>query len=75
MMAIVDAGTQQRLGQSPAFPSPTSDCQTLSFEFTTTPATQAVVLEFMRAENSYPIFGELWLDDFLITDVTSDPQR
>jgi tetratricopeptide (TPR) repeat protein len=76
-IAVTDAVTQQRLGQSQTFPTPSSDWQTMSFEFSTTSATQSVVLEFTRVESAgTPIFGELWLDDFLIEDVTPvNPQR
>jgi len=77
--AVRDAVTNERLGQSAAFPTPSSDWQTMSFEFSTTAATQAVVLEFMRVAgecNPCPIFGELWLDDLVIEDVTTvNPQR
>ena len=76
-IAVTDAATQLQLGQSQPFPTPASDWQTMSFEFTTTPATQAVVLKFTRGESAgFPIFGELWLDDLLIEDVTpANPQR
>ena len=79
-IAIVDAVDNQRLGQSAAFPTPSSNWQTMSFEFSTTPSTQAVVLGFMRVEGSCdsacPIFGTVWLDDFLIEDVgTTNSQR
>lgn len=72
-LAINDAANNQRLGQSQAFPTPASDWQQMSFEFSTTPSTQAVVLEFTRVEGACtpcPIFGTLWLDGFLIEDVT-----
>jgi hypothetical protein len=79
IIVVTDAVSNERLGQSAAFPTPSSEWQTLSFDFSTMPATQAIVLTFMRAEsacNPCPIFGELWLDDFLIEDVTAvNPQR
>jgi len=78
-IAIRDAVTNERLGQSEAFPTPTSNWQTMSFEFSTKLGMQAVVLEFMRVAgdcNPCPIFGELWLDDLVIEDViTVNPQR
>lgn len=73
-IAIRDAVTNERLGQSEAFPTPTSNWQTMSFEFSTKLGMQAVVLEFMRVAgdcNPCPIFGELWLDDLVIEDVTT----
>ena len=72
-VAINDAANNQRLAQSQAFPTPTSDWQKISFEFSTTSSTQAVVLELTRVEGTCtpcPIFGTLWLDDFLIENVT-----
>ncbi|HEX6045873.1 MAG TPA: hypothetical protein VFZ22_15375 [Pyrinomonadaceae bacterium] len=79
-IAIIDAVDDRRLGQSAAFPTPSSNWQTMSFEFSTAASTQAVVLGFMRVEGSCdlscPIFGTVWLDDFLIEDVgTTDSQR
>lgn len=74
VVVVKDAGDNQRLGESQAFPTPSSDWQTMSFEFSTKPATQAIVLEFARVANDCtpcPIFGELWLDDFVIEDVTT----
>jgi tetratricopeptide (TPR) repeat protein len=72
-LAVLDAASRQRLAQSPAFPSPSSDWQKISFEFDTASEMQAIVLELTRLEgscNPCPIFGTLWLDDFLIEDVT-----
>lgn len=74
LIAINDAGDNTRLGQSEVFPSPTSDWQKMSFEFATTATTEAVVLELMRIEANCtpcPIFGQFWLDDFSIEDVTT----
>jgi len=73
-IAIKDAATNERLGQSEAFPGPSSDWQTMRFEFSTRPGTQAILLEFTRVADGCtpcPIFGELWLDNFVIEDVTS----
>lgn len=73
-IAIRDAVTNERLGQSETFPTPSSNWQTMSFEFSTKLGMEAVVLEFMRVAgdcNPCPIFGELWLDDLAIEDVTT----
>lgn len=72
-IAVNDAANNERLGQSPAFPTPSSEWQKISFEFSTRPSTQAILLEFTKVESACtpcPIFGTLWLDDFLIEDVT-----
>ncbi|HKR22299.1 MAG TPA: carbohydrate binding domain-containing protein [Pyrinomonadaceae bacterium] len=74
IFAVSDAGDNTRLGQSEAFPTPSSDWQTIRFEFSTTPSTQAILLDFTKVEAACtpcPIYGELWLDDFLIEDVTT----
>jgi tetratricopeptide (TPR) repeat protein len=73
-IAVKEATNDQVLGQSEAFPTPSSGWQTMSFEFSTTASTQAIVLEFMRAEGTCspcPIFGELWVDDFVIEYVSA----
>ena len=79
VIAVSDAGSNQRLGQSGAFPTQSSNWQTISFEFSTTPSTQAIVLELKRVEaacNPCPIFGTMWLDNFLIEDAgTTNSQR
>lgn len=78
-IAVKDAGTNEHLGQSQAFPTSSSNWQTMEFEFSTKPETQAILLQFTRVADACspcPIFGELWLDDFVIEDVTSvNPQR
>lgn len=74
IIVVMDAVDDKRLGQSEVFPSPTSDWQKMSFEFTTGATTEAVVLDLMRIEASCtpcPIFGQFWMDDFLIEDVTT----
>jgi hypothetical protein len=73
-IAVKDAANDQRLAQSEAFPTPSSGWQRMSFEFSTTQSTHAIVLEFTRAESSCSpclIFGEFWVDDFVIEDVTA----
>jgi tetratricopeptide (TPR) repeat protein len=73
-IAVKDAGNNQSLGASQPFPTPSSDWQRIWFEFSTTRETQAIALEFTRVANECspcPIFGELWLDDFVIEDVTT----
>ena len=78
-IAVKDAGNDQRLGASQPFPTPSSDWQRIQFEFSTTRETQAIVLEFTRDANACspcPIFGTMWLDEFLIKDVgTTNTQR
>jgi tetratricopeptide (TPR) repeat protein len=78
-IVVKDAVTNERLGQSEAFPTPSSNWQTMQFEFSTRPGTQAILLEFTRVADACtpcPIFGELWIDDLVIADVTTvNPQR
>jgi len=78
-IAVRDAVTNERLAQSEPFPTPSSNWQTMQFEFSTRPGAQAILLEFTRVTDACspcPIFGELWLDDFVIADVTTvNPQR
>jgi hypothetical protein len=79
MIAVSDAADNHRLGQSAVFPTPTSNWQVMSFEFSAAPSTQAIVLELTKSAGACspcPIFGTLWLDGFLIEDVgTTNSQR
>ena len=78
-IVVKDAVTNERLGQSEAFPTPSSNWQTMRFEFSTKPGAQAILLEFTRITDACspcPIFGEFWIDDLVIEDVTTvNPQR
>lgn len=78
-IVVKDAVTNERLAQSEAIPGPSSNWQTMQFEFSTKPETEAILLEFTRLLDGCspcPIFGALWLDDFVIADVTTvNPQR
>ena len=63
------AGDAKRLGQSAPLPKGTSGWQPFSFEFTTTPATTAVVLSLQRetcTTSPCPIFGSISLDSFSV---------
>jgi hypothetical protein len=63
------AGPPRRLGQSPPLGKDTSDWQHYSFEFTTTPQTNAVLLIFQREScttSPCPIFGSISLDSFSV---------
>lgn len=65
------AGEQKRLGQSPAL-SKTADWQVFSFEFTTAPATNAVVISLQRENcttSPCPIFGSVSLDSFSVEEL------
>lgn len=66
-LAINDAADSKRLGQSALLAKGTSEWQSFSFEFTTTPATTAVVLSMQREScttSPCPIFGSISLDSF-----------
>ena len=63
------AGDSKRLGQSAPLAKGTSEWQSFSFEFTTTPATTAVVLSLQRENcttSPCPIFGSISLDSFSV---------
>ena len=69
----------EALARSQVFPTPTSDWQTMTFEFSTAASTHAIVVELTRVQDACspcPIFGTMWLDEFLIKDVgTTNTQR
>jgi tetratricopeptide (TPR) repeat protein len=70
LLVVSDAaGDSKRLGQSAPLAKGTSDWQSYSFEFTTTPATTAVVLSLQREScttSPCPIFGSISLDSFSV---------
>jgi len=72
MITSSDATSGQLLGKSANFPQATSEWHVLSFEFTTLPKTDAVILSLQRNNCSSapcPIFGFVWLDSFSIEEV------
>jgi tetratricopeptide (TPR) repeat protein len=63
------AAGSKRLGQSSPLAKGTSNWQSFSFEFTTTPSTTAVVLSLQRegcTTSPCPIFGSISLDSFSV---------
>jgi Tfp pilus assembly protein PilF len=69
LIAVTDASVDKRLGQSPPLSKGTTGWNVVSFEFTTQPTTNAVVLSVQREGCSAPpcpIFGVLSLDSFSI---------
>ena len=70
LLVVSDAGgDSKRLGQSPPLAKGTSEWQSFSFEFTTTPGTTAVVLSLQREScttSPCPIFGSISLDSFSV---------
>jgi tetratricopeptide (TPR) repeat protein len=61
------AAPEAPFGASQPAPSGTNDWQQMSFDFTTGPKTEAVVVRVTRAvcaEGACPIFGKIWYDDF-----------
>ena len=67
LIASDAAGEQKRLGQSSPLAKGSDDWQLFSFEFTTTPVTNAVVLSLQRENcttSPCPIFGSISLDSF-----------
>jgi tetratricopeptide (TPR) repeat protein len=69
VFTVSDGTTNQLFGTSMNLPSATSEWQKVSFEFTTSPASQAAVLRLQRNNcdsSPCPIFGTLWLDEISI---------
>jgi len=69
LIAVTDANVVKRLGQSSPLSKGTTGWNVVSFEFTTQPTTNAVVLSVQREGCSAPpcpIFGVLSLDSFSI---------
>ncbi len=67
LAVIIDASSRERLGQSITLVEGSDGWQTVSFEFTATPKTSAVVISVEReacTTSPCPIFGTLWLDSF-----------
>jgi len=73
LLFVSDAsGDQKRLGQSAPLSKGTSGWQLSSFEFTTTPTTNAVVLSLARENcttSPCPIFGSISLDSFSLEEL------
>lgn len=74
LVVVTDAsGDRKRLGQSATLGGKgTRDWQVQSLEFSTGPATTAVVLSLQRENCSTspcPIFGSLWLDSFSVAEL------
>jgi tetratricopeptide (TPR) repeat protein len=66
------AGEGKRLGQSQPLAKGTTNWQTFSFAFATTPTTGAVVLSLQRENCSTqpcPIFGSIFLDSFSVQEL------
>ena len=72
MITSSDAASGQLLGKSANFPQATNTWQIMSFEFTTLPKTDAVILGLQRNNCSSPpcpIFGFVWLDSISIEEM------
>lgn len=68
-MTVSDAVTNHLLAKSENLPTASSSWITVSFDFTTRAASEAVVLRLQRNNcepTPCPIFGTLWLDQFHI---------
>ena len=66
VVEVVDAAGR-RLAAGPAAPPGTNGWQEVAVEFTTPPAGDAVAVRVVRApcaDESCPIFGKVWYDDF-----------
>ncbi|HEX6189432.1 MAG TPA: hypothetical protein VFZ40_15230 [Pyrinomonadaceae bacterium] len=64
---------QSAIGRSQPLPKGTSAWQDFSFDFTTSPATRAVIVRIHRencAIHPCPAFGHAWFDDFSLTELS-----
>jgi tetratricopeptide (TPR) repeat protein len=68
LVMVADAvAPDASLATSTPAPGGTNDWQQVSFEFTTGPKTEAVLVRLIRAgcpQESCPIYGKIWYDDF-----------
>ena len=67
LVAVVDAGNKEILGQTNAFPESVSNWQDYSIDFNSKETTSAILISLQRqrcSESPCPIFGRLWLDNF-----------
>jgi hypothetical protein len=68
LVYVADAATPDAaLAASTPAPNGTGDWQQVSFEFTTAPQAEAVLVRIARApcpDGVCPIFGKIWYDDF-----------
>ena len=65
---------QSAIGRSQPLPKGTSSWQDFSFDFTTSPATRAVIIRIHRencAIHPCPAFGHAWFDDFSLVNLGS----
>jgi tetratricopeptide (TPR) repeat protein len=66
-VVVRDAGSQEILGQTSAFPKAVSNWQYYSIDFNSKEKTSAILISLQRercSESPCPIFGRLWLDNF-----------
>lgn len=67
-ISVRDATNNELLAKSENFPTATNPWATLNFEFTTQANSQAAIVRLERnnCDTTCPIFGTVWLDQFLI---------
>ncbi|HEV7744968.1 MAG TPA: hypothetical protein VGO56_08220 [Pyrinomonadaceae bacterium] len=66
---VVDASDNKLFGQTGAFPQTTENWQANTIDFTTGASTTAIQISIRRQPcptPQCPIFGKLWLDDFIL---------
>lgn len=69
LISVTDANSDRTLALSKPFAEGTSDWQLYEVEFETAAATAAVEISLRRqscADNPCPMFGRVWLDDFVL---------
>jgi len=69
VFSLIDRGLSSQVAESSVLPSGTTRWQDFDIEFTTSDHTDAVMLVLSRVPcrwSECPIFGTLWLDDFML---------
>lgn len=67
LVVIVDASSNEILGQTNAFPQSASNWQDYSIDFNSMETTSAILISLRRercGDSRCPVFGRLWLDNF-----------
>ena len=78
VLVVYDANTNQLLGKSQTLPSGTTSWVRSSFDFTTQSATEAAVIRLQRENcdsSPCPIFGNLWIDEFVVESAEATKKR
>lgn len=72
VVSVVDAASQETLGQSSPIAVKTGEWQKYTIEFNTMKQTEAVIMRIHRlkcSSNQCPVFGTLWLDRMVLEKI------